>query len=152
MDYVVLRQPDVEIRTGASTSSIIVAEGSRGEICRCSGEVDGWYKITLFTGDDRFIPKSMAERLDEPGLQPAHHFSLPPSAETLRHMVRSIHREKERARREAETILPNILDEARIRMYRNILEDRYILKVFQNREVHPALYEALLEEGKRRGL
>ena len=57
---------------------------------------------------------------------------------------------KECAHQEAEEIIPATLDEERNQRYRKILEDRYILNVFQNYEVQPALYNDLIAEGAQK--
>ena len=148
-EFVVLIHSGVNIRTEANTSSIVVAEASKGELHRFIDEAGDWYVIELFSGERRYISKSLSARLKESQLLAGHHFVLPSSEETRREMYGRILKAKERARRETEEIIPATLDEERNQRYRKILEDRYILKIFQNYEVQPALYANLIAEGVR---
>lgn len=146
-DYVIPRGSGVYIRTGPSTSRFVIGEASKGEIYNFIAEVDGWYKIELFTGEYRYISKSFSARLKESEVVSQHYFVLPSSKGKRRNIYERILRAKRRAQREAEEIIPGTLDKERNTRYRKILEDRYILKVFQNHTVHPGLYRDLIEEG-----
>lgn len=149
-EFVVLIHSGVNIRTGANTSSIVIAEASKGELHRFIDESGDWYVIELFSGEQRYISKLLSARLKESQLLPGHHFALPSSEKIRKEMYGKILQAKERAHQEAEEIIPTMLDVERNQRYRKILEDRYILKVFQNYEVQPALYNNLIAEGAQK--
>lgn len=146
-ELAVLHHSGVLIRSGPSTSKFVVGEASKGELYCLVTEEDNWFQIEMFSGDTRFISKSYSSRLKESELDPRHHFVLPSSVAKRRDVYNRIQRAKKRTDREAEEIIPNSINPERNMRYRKILEDRYILKVFQNHEVHPGLYPDLLEEG-----
>jgi hypothetical protein len=142
-DYVVLIQSGVNIRTAPDTSSIVVGEASKGSLYHYSGEVGDWHEITMFTGEKRYISKALSAALDENQILPGHNLHVTIPHEISRAMRLKITRAKERAGREAEEIVPAGLDQDRNSRYRAILEDRYIMLIFRNHEVQPALYYGL---------
>jgi hypothetical protein len=147
-EYVVLHHSGVNIRTGPKTTTIVIGEASKGELYHFVDERGSWYVIEMFAGEQRYISKSLSSRLQESHIVQQHYYVLPPEEEKRRDLYKRIHRAKERALREAQEIIPATLDEERHSKYRKILEDRYILKAFQNREVPPGLYRKLIEEAQ----
>ena len=145
-DYVVLVHSGVNIRTEPDTSSVVVCEASKGQLYRYAGESDGWFKVTMFCGEERFISKALSAALEESEILPGHNLRLTAAHEIKRAMRLRILHAKERAEREAEQIIPAALDADRNGRYRGILEDRYIFEIFQNHQVQPALYAELTGE------
>jgi hypothetical protein len=146
-DYVVLIHSGVNIRFRPSTSSIVIGKASKGQLYHFFGEAENWYKITLFTGEVRFISKSLSAKLNETEIVPQHYFILPSSETEQKDIYRRVLRAKTRAKREAEEIIPASLDMEKHKTYYKILCDRYILEIFQNHQVHPALYDKLKNMG-----
>lgn len=143
--YIVLHHSGVDIRTGPDFSRVIISEASKGELYRFIGEEGDFYAIEMFTEEPRYISKSLTSKLNESQLSPGHRMKLPESEAVIGDMFQRIMKAKERAQRESEEILPSILDAERNRIYRGIFEDRYILQIFRNRKVQPALYHELIE-------
>jgi uncharacterized protein YgiM (DUF1202 family) len=146
-DLVVLHHSGVYIRTGPSTAKFVVGEASKGELYRLVTEKDEWFQIEMFSGDTRFISKSFTSSLKESELDPRHNFVVPSSEAKRKDIYNRIQHAKKRADREAEEIIPNTAHPERNMRYRKILEDRFILKVFQNHEMQPGLYPDLIKEG-----
>jgi hypothetical protein len=142
-DYVVLIHSGVNIRTAPDTSSVIIGKASKGELYHYAGERDGWFKIRMFNGEERYISKALSAALDESEILSGHNLRLTAPHEIQRAMRLKILRVLERAGREAEEIIPAALDAERSGRYRGILEDRYIREIFQNYEIQPALYSEL---------
>lgn len=145
--YIVLHHSGVNIRTGPDFSRVIIGEASKSELYHFRGEEGDFYEIEMFTEEPRYISKSLTSKLEESQLSPGHRMKLSESEAVISDMYERIMRAKERAQRESEEILPSTLDEERNRAYRAVLEDRYILQIFRNREVQPALYHELMERG-----
>jgi len=145
-DYVVLIQSGVNIRIAPDTSSVIVGQASKGELHHYVGETDGWFKIRMFSGEERFISKALTAKLSEEQILPGHNLDHAIPHEIRRAMRLRILRAGERAAREAEEIIPAALDEGRHLRYRKILEDRYIQRIFIDYRIQPALFESLAAE------
>jgi hypothetical protein len=143
--YIVLHHSGVNIRTGPDFSRFIVGEASKGELYHYQAEEGDFYEIEMFTGAPRYISKSLTSKLEESQLSPGHSMELTQSEAALNDIYGRITKAKERAERESGEILPGTLDEERNRTYRAILADRYILQVFRNQEVQPALYQELMD-------
>jgi hypothetical protein len=142
-DYVVLIQSGVNIRTAPDSSSIVVGEASKGQLYHYSGEMGDWHEITMFTGEKRYISKALSAALDEDHILPGHNLHVTVPHEISRAMRLKITRARERAEREAEEIVPAGLDAERNARYSAILEDRYIMLIFRNHQVQPALHDQL---------
>jgi len=145
--YIVLHHSGVNIRTGPDFSRVIIGEASKSELYHYRGEEGDFYEIQMFTDEPRYISKSFTSKLAEPQLVSGHRMHLPESEAVIGDMYERITKAKERARRESEEIIPSALDAEKNKAYQTILEDRYILQVFRNREVQPALYHELMEHG-----
>lgn len=142
-DYVVLIQSGANIRTAPDTSSIVIGEASKGQLYRYSCEKGDWLEITMFTGEKRYISRALSAPLDEGQVLPGHNLHVTVPHEMRRAMRLEITRARERAEREAEEIIPAGLDADRNKKYRAILEDRYIMRIFRNHRIQPALYSSL---------
>ena len=55
---------DIQVRVLLETESRIVAKALKGDIFKYIGEVNDWIEIQLFTGDSRYIHKSLVEVLN----------------------------------------------------------------------------------------
>jgi hypothetical protein len=121
----------------------VVGEVSKGELYPYTGEEGDWFEIAMFTGEPRFISKALSAKLNESEILPGHNLDITVPHEKKRAMRLRITHARERAEREAEEVVPAALDHGRNVKYRAILEDRYILRVFQSHCVQPALYSRL---------
>lgn len=143
-EYVVMGTPRVNLRTGPGTEFAVVGMAQKGDLFQVAGETDGWWKIRMFSGDARYVSKATrVYPLASSEIVPEHRLQLPGSEEQRRSMRRSVQMGLERARREAEELLPPELDGARHDVLRRILEDRILLEMFHNLGMQPAVFDQL---------
>jgi len=133
---------NVNIRMGSSTSYVIVGQAKENDIFELEGEQGQWFKIIMFSGEWRYVHKSLAEPV-------YYHVSLPPVSiqETL---IERLGQAEDRAMAEADMLYPlNTPEDVQKNMQKNIeyerlLEDRYKLIIFHEFNVQPAIYTELL--------
>jgi hypothetical protein len=145
-EYVVMISRNINLRTGPSTDRFIVGRAWKGDVFELVDEIGNWYEILMFSGEYRYVSKSWAARLTEADILPGHSMAAPADDETRNSLYRDILHARERAGREADELLPPLIDEERNRALRNILEDRHILEVMQIYSIQPALYCEIVNE------
>ena len=96
-DYVVLIHSGVNIRTGPGTLYIEVGKASKGQLYHFMGETGNWYKIELFSGEIRYVSKSLSAKLGESEILPQHYFILPPKESKQRSIYKRILRVRSKA-------------------------------------------------------
>jgi len=149
-EYVVMGTPMVNIRTGPSTNHIIVGRAEKGDIFKVIGKRGDWLEIAMFTADHRYVFSApYVYALQRATLVPGHRMELPDSEETKLSLYRSLQEAKNRAKREAEEIIPASVDAGRNANLRRIMEDRIILEVLHIHGFQPALYNDLVAEGEK---
>jgi len=144
-EYVVMGTPHVNLRTGPGTGFAVIGMAEKGDLFEVAGETNGWWEIRMFSGDTRYV--SGAARvypLTRAEIVPAHRLRLPDSEEQCRSMRRSVQMGLERARREAEELLPPEVDGPRHDALRRVLEDRILLEMFHIFGVQPAVFGQLM--------
>ena len=143
--YVVMGTPHVNLRTGPGTDHAVVGRAEKGDVFRVTGETDGWWEIWMFSGDARFVSKAVRVYPLEPlQIVPGHGMELPESPERRRSMRQSVLMGLERAQREAEELLPRMVDVPAHENLRRVLEDRILLETFHIYGLQPVLYESLM--------
>lgn len=143
-EYIQVSRDNVNIRSRATTDSQIVAKANQGDIFELEAEQGNWYQIHLFSGESRFIYKSLAGKvLYEPG--------LPEDPELQLKVYVAWKAAGERARQEAETMYPLDQDPSRNLSLSSLLEDRYRLEAMQQLGVPAPAYRRIIIEGNRQG-
>ncbi len=148
-EYVVMGTPLVNIRTGPTTASMVVARASKGDVFQVLGEENGWYKIKMFSPDPRYIVKAeYIHLLVGDSLAAGHDMLLPTSTARVRSIFWDTEAGLDRAAREATEIIPVTLNRDRHTYLKHILEDRILLEMFHIHGVRPAVYGELLAEAR----
>ncbi len=132
---------ECNIYTSPDSFSSVVAQAQKGDMFELKGEQSGYYKITMFSGEWRYIPKSAANSVE-------HRVSLP--SDSVCRIVRdALDKIETRAVKEADFKYPpqnkgninNNID------YYRILLDRYKLELFRKYRIQPSVYEKILVGG-----
>jgi len=133
------------IYTSPDSSSSIVAQAQKGDMFELKGEGGGgrYYKITMFSGEWRYIPKSAANSVE-------YRVSLP-SNSVCRIVWDALGKIEAQAMKEADFKYPpqnkdninNNID------YSRILFDKYKLEMFRKYRIQPPVYGKILVEGQR---
>jgi hypothetical protein len=151
-DYVVMGTPLVNLRTGPSTTAMVIARAEKGDIFRVVGETEEWYRILMFSGEPRYVTKAdFVYPLDRGDLVEGHQMSLPTSTARARSIFWDTEKGLDRAAREALEILPATLNRARYTVLKKVLEDKILLEMFHIHGIQPALYRGLVAEARREG-
>jgi len=131
----------VNIRTGPSTSTTIVVRAKMGDIFELKGETNGWYKINMFSGEYRYVHKSLAKLT-------TYTISLPSSDSIRQKIFNLIGEAEDRAMDEADQKYPmNIPNNINQNIdYERLLIDKYKLTIFHEFKVQPVIYRELIVE------
>ena len=149
-EYIVMGTPMVNIRTGPSTDHVIVGRAEKGDIFKVIAKDGDWLQIVMFTGDHRYVfAAPYVYDLTREDFVPGHRMELPDSDGTRRSLYRSLQAARERAKKEADEVIPASVDAERNANFRRIMEDRIILEMMHIYGVQPALYNDLVDEGEK---
>lgn len=136
----------VNIRFENNLNSMIIAKARKGDIYKLKSEKENWYEITIFSGESRYIHKSLGKII-------SYIPAFPESESTRRAIFQELGEAKDRAIKEAKEKFPaDIYDN----IYKNIsyahsLEDRYKLEIFHRYKVQPPIYWQLISEAEKKG-
>jgi len=84
-DFVVMGTPLVNLRTGPSTDAMVIGRAEKGDVFKVVGQTDEWYKILMFSGEDRYVTKSdFVYPLRKDQLVEGHGMGLPTSTARCR--------------------------------------------------------------------
>ena len=150
-EYVVTIAKNVNIRTGPGMDNYIVSRAEKGDLYKYTGQEGDWYKVEMFSGQIRYIGKSVGARLTEQQLLPGHNFAVPESESGRKSIYKDIQYAKLRAIKEAEEIIPEGINEERNRNFRAVREDGNILYIMHAHGIQPALYDEIIKEGEQKG-
>ena len=151
-DFVVMGTPLVNLRTAPSTDAMVIGRAGKGDIFRVVGEVDGWYKIQMFSSEPRYVIKAdFVYPLTKDQLVDGHEMQIPLSTAKARSIFWDTEAGLDRAAREASEVIPVTLSRERHTLLKRILEDRILLEMFHIHRVQPALYRDLVSEARRQG-
>jgi hypothetical protein len=149
-DYVVMGTPLVNLRTGPSTGSMVVGRADKGDVFEVVAEVDGWYKIKMFSSTPRYVVKAdFVYPLSKADLVEGHGMFLPTSTARLRSIFWDTEEGLDRAAREATEVIPVTLNRDRHTYLKQVIEDRVLLEMFHIHTVQPALYRELVGEARK---
>jgi len=149
-DYVVMRTPLVNLRTGPSTGAMVVGRADKGDIFEVVGEEDGWYKIKMFSSEPRYVIKAdFVSPLTKNQFVDGHDMYLPSSTARIRSIFWDTEEGMDRAAREATEVIPVTLNRDRHILLKQILEDRVLLEMFHIHGMQPALYRELVAEARK---
>jgi len=131
--YILITQV-TNIFLNPKTDAIVVAKVKAGNVFELYNVTDVWYEIFMFSGEARYIHKSVAQ---ETTVAP----QLPSSANIA---CKEIIIAQDRATKEAMQKYPN--DILKQIDYERLLMDRYTMSVFQKYTLPPARYSKLAVE------
>ena len=143
-NYIEINKRKVNIRLSPSTSSRVVTRAKNGDIFELKSESRQWYKIHAFSGDLRYVHKSLAKKVRyEP--------ESPENLSTRRELFKAWIKAQYRAEKEAALkYLPGNDLKKHIK-YKRILDDQYKLGVMHQFKVQPPIYRRIVIEGFQKG-
>ena len=136
---------ECNIYASPDSSSIIVAQTQQGDMFELEGEEIGYYKIIMFSGEWRYVPKSAANSVE-------YRVSLP-SDSVCRIIWDAGGKIETQSMKESDSKYPlqnkvtketnkdNIKNNVR---YFRILVDRYKLELFRKYRIQPPVYGKIL--------
>jgi len=138
--YIQVTGDNVNIRFSPSTSSQIIATARKGDIFELEGEEQGWYEISIFSGEYRYIHKSLAQEVFyEP--------EVPASVSVRQQMYKAFWDLEGKAMAEADRRYPPTIDIIKNIEYSRILEDKYKLEVVHQFDTQAPIYLKIAVEG-----
>ncbi len=146
-DYVVVSSFNVNLRTGPGLESVVIGLAQKGDLFVCTGDTGDFFKIRMFSENDRYISRSHAYPLTRSQIVPGHRLRLPASDSTARSLFAGIQWASDRSEIEATELLPASLDSTRHAVLRRVLFDRLVLGMFRSHgDIQPAIYGSLLAD------
>ena len=142
--YVEIRTRIANIRNAPRRGAGIVAKANRNDVFQLEDEKGNWYAIHLFSGSTRYVHKSVARPV-------AFTADLPQDSSVRRDIFKAWMRAHQKASDEADRTRPPDRNLKRNLSLKNLLNDRYKLKVFHDFRLPPAVYRRIILEGNRRG-
>lgn len=142
--YVRVTGSSVNVRDRPALESTVVASAENGDVFTTTGEAGGWYVITMFSGEQRYIHGSMAVPVEKLP-------TLPASEDVRRLAFEGLLRADDRSHIEADLKIPDSESRAHEEL-RQVLEDRYKLQAFHGfPTIHPVHFEVIEREGRTKG-
>lgn len=142
--YVEIRTRIANIRNAPRRGAGIVAKAARHDVFQLEDEKGNWYAIHLFSAATRYVHKSVARPVSFVA-------ELPSDSSVRRDIFKAWKDAEQRARDEADRRRPPDRNLKRNLRLRNLLNDRYKLKVFRDFRLPPAVHRRIVLEGNRRG-
>lgn len=137
--YLRVSSDDVPIYSLMNNGEVI-GRVAAGTVLRLSDDLGDWFKVSLFSGDARYVRKQFAAPA-------ANYKPTPPADEGVRRQVfAAFAAAEDKSRTEAERLVPSSQVMRQIDVMR-VLDDRYKLQVAQRFKVDPTIYRALAVEG-----
>ncbi len=138
--YVQVTGDNVNIRFAPSTSSQIITTSRKGDIFELEGEEQEWYEISMFSGEYRYIHKSLAQGVSyEP--------EVPTSVSVRQQMYKAIWDVEGKAMADADRRYPPTIDVMKNIEYSRILEDKYKLEIVHRLNAQAPIYLKIAAEG-----
>ena len=142
--YIKIRKTKVNVRAAPSTSANVITKAFTGDIFELEEERSAWYAIHLFSGDVRYVHKSMARKT---GYTPAAPENLSVRQEIFRAWIEV----ETKVQREAAKRYPPDASLKKNIEYSRILTDRYKLRLMHKFQVQPPVYRRIAIEGFQKG-
>ena len=138
--YIQVTGDNVNIRFSPSTSSQIIASAQKGDIFELEGEEQGWFAISMFSGEYRYIYKSLAKEIPyEP--------KVPGSVSVRQQMYRAFWDLEGKAMADADRRYPPTIDVMKNIDHSRVLEDKYKLEVVHQFNTQAPIYIKIAVEG-----
>jgi hypothetical protein len=113
---------DIRVRVLPETESIIVGKAFKDDIFRYISEENDWIEIEMFSGDARYIHRSLVNIF-------THGVSAPFSNDICLKLIERLEEAKERSLTESDV------------KSQNVLFDRYVLDIFHEFGLQPVVFE-----------
>jgi len=139
--YIQVLKSGVNIRYSPSSSSVVIAQAKKGDVFELENENGKWFEITMFSGEDRYIYKSLCQEID-------YMPSLPKYEEIRKIIFLALLRAEDKAQRIADEKYPYDIDKNID--YARLLNDRYKLEVFHKTNLQPPIYYKIILEGVKK--
>ena len=136
IQFIEIIENRANIRIGPSPSSTIIVQAKKGDIFGVNGETEEWYGIDMFSGEYRYVNKSMSA--------PATYTISLPSDSICQNVVNFLEEAEDRALDEANKKYPNSADIYKNIDYERLLIDRYKLTIFHDFNIQPPIYIKLI--------
>ncbi len=138
--YVQITGDRVNIRFSSSTSSQIIATARKGDIFELEGEEQDWYAISMFSGEYRYVHKTLAQGVSyEP--------KVPGSVSVRQQMYKAFWGFEGKAMADADRRYPPTVDVMKNIEYSRILEDKYGLEVVHRFNAQAPIHIKIAVEG-----
>jgi len=138
--YVQVTGDNVNIRFSPSTSSQIITAARKGDIFELEGEEQEWFAISMFSGEYRYIHKSLAKEVPyEP--------KVPGSVSVRQQMYKAFWDLEGKAMVDADRMIPPTIDVMKNIEYSRILEDKYGLEVVHRFNAQAPIHIKIAVEG-----
>jgi hypothetical protein len=142
--YVEVTKDNVNIRSAASTRSQTLGRANQGDVFHLTGEKGSWYEIELFSGEARFVHKSLARPV-------SYKPQAPEDPGARQQIFQALINVAERAEKEANDRFPPEKDLKKNLDYILLLNDRYKLELFQQNQIQAPIYRRIMIEGGQKG-
>lgn len=150
--YIQVIVKTVNIRTRPTTKSVIVVKARKGDVFELKGEKRNWCKITMFSGEYRYIYKKLTKKIK-------YNVNLPKSESTRKAIYKDTGEAENRAQEDADKKYPvstrygHSIDENINKNidYMRLLNDRYKLRIIHNYGVKTPDYDEIVLEGMKKG-
>jgi hypothetical protein len=149
-DYVRITGAEVNIRTAPSLAAVVVAVAEEGDVFEVRGKMLDWFEIVLFSGEERYISRSLATPVDYTPILP----SLTAEAQRVFRVLKGAER---RANAQARLKYPIVNRYGRPIPanvpkkigHERLLNDRYKLQVMRESGLQPPVYGLLIDEATK---
>ena len=128
----------VEIYDKPTNEGSYVAMAKEDDVFELIEELNGWYKISIFSGEYRYLQKKNAEIVD-------YDIKIPKSRSLRKEIFLKLYKVEGDALSKADERFPNDIDE-NIK-YERKLVDRYKLRIFQSYKIQAPAYHYIIVEG-----
>lgn len=144
--YIEVSKDVANIRSGPSTSSVIICQGYQGDIFIIKNSIENWYSIKIGVGkEERYIHKSLCKEVS----------SLPalPNLSTCKNVFLDFRRAERKAQKSADnevsTKSSNYIK--KLSLTEEKYFSKYTLDVFHKYKIAPALYDEIVDLGFEKG-
>jgi len=119
-----------------NTESIIISKAFENDIFEYGGEENGWIKINMFSGDYRYIHPNLVKVIN-------YGISAPFSDDICQSLMKRLEEAEDRSLVESDNKYPlsNSENMEKNNEYQRMLLDRYILEIFHEFNLQPAIYQ-----------
>lgn len=135
---------NANIRAGAATNATLVATSNKGDIFQLIQETDKWYVIRMFSGEDRYLYKTLARIA-------SYTPTLPETIEQRRNVFRDWNEAEAAAQSDADRRYPPDKNLKRNLEYFQLQADRKKLDIAHKYGLQPPDLRRIILEGSFKG-